>query len=263
MTPQAAKTIDINCDLGESFGAWRMGDDAALLAVVSSANIACGFHAGDPDIMRRTVASAVEHNVAIGAHVSLPDLQGFGRREMAVTPNEAYAMTLYQIGALHGFAQVAGARLRHVKPHGALYNMAARDMKLADAIANAVRDFDPTLWLFGLAGSALIDAGRAAGLPVAAEAFADRGYRDDGSLQPRSQPGALITESDQAIAQAMAIAREGRVRAVDGSIIELEADTLCVHGDGAHAVLFAHNLRAALEAADITVAAPCMKGARA
>ncbi|RDI97982.1 LamB/YcsF family protein [Dyella solisilvae] len=252
----AAKTIDINCDLGESFGPWRMGDDDALLAVVSSANIACGFHAGDPDIMQRTVALAVAHGVAIGAHVSLPDLQGFGRREMAVTAAEAYALTLYQVGALHAFARAAGARLRHVKPHGALYNMAARDHTLAAAIARAVRDFDPSLWLFGLAGSALLDAGREAGLQVASEAFADRGYREDGSLQPRREPGALITENDLAIAQAMAMAREGKVRAVDGSIVELQADTLCVHGDGPHAVAFARNLRAALLAADIVVAAP-------
>ena len=256
MSNTRAKTIDINSDLGESYGAWRMGDDAALLAIVSSANIACGFHAGDPDIMRGTVALAVQHDVAIGAHVSLPDLQGFGRREMMVTPNEAYAMTLYQVGALHGFVQAAGTRLRHVKPHGALYNMAARDMKLAQAIARAIRDFDPALRLVGLANSALIDAGKAAGLPVASEAFADRRYRSDGSLQPRREADAVIQESDDAIAQAMAIAREGMVRAVDGSVVTLHADTLCVHGDGAHAVAFARQLRAVLEAADIGIAAP-------
>jgi UPF0271 protein len=260
MTSDVSKTIDLNSDLGESFGAWPMGDDAALLAVVSSANIACGFHAGDPDIMRRTVALAVENDVAIGAHVSLPDLQGFGRREMAVTPNEAYAMTLYQIGALHGFAHAAGTRLRHVKPHGALYNMAARDIRLAEAIAHAVRDFDPALRLFGLAGAALIDAGRAAGLTVAAEAFADRRYRSDGSLQPRREPDAVIAQNDEAIAQAMAMVREGRVRAVDGDIVELQVDTLCVHGDGTHAVAFARNLHAALDAAGIVVAAPHVSG---
>ena len=263
MKPSIAKTIDINSDLGESFGAWRMGDDAALLAIVSSANIACGFHGGDPDIMRGTVAMAVQHDVAIGAHVSLPDLQGFGRREMAVTPNEAYAMTLYQIGALQAFAQAAGTRLRHVKPHGALYNMAARDARLAAAIARAVHDFDHSLFLFGLANSALIDAGLAAGIPVAAEAFADRRYRADGSLQPRREPGAVIQEGDEAIAQAMAMAREGQVRAIDGSIVALQADTLCVHGDGEHAVAFARRLRAALEAADIGIAAPHASGARA
>jgi len=263
MNSATAKTIDINSDLGESFGAWRMGDDAALLAIVSSANIACGFHGGDPDIMRGTVAMAVQHDVAIGAHVSLPDLQGFGRREMAVTPNEAYAMTLYQIGALQAFAQAAGTRLRHVKPHGALYNMAARDAKLAAAIARAVHDFNPSLCLFGLANSALIDAGLAAGIPVAAEAFADRRYRADGSLQPRREPDAVIQEGDEAIAQAMAMAREGQVRAVDGSIVSLQADTLCVHGDGEHAVAFARRLRAALEAADIGIAAPHATGVHA
>jgi len=255
--------IDLNCDMGESFGAWTMGDDARVMPWVSSVNIACGFHAGDFMTMQRTVILAAEHGVAIGAHVSLPDLQGFGRREMAVTPNEAYAMTLYQIGALQAFAQAAGTRLRHVKPHGALYNMAARDAKLAAAIARAVRDFDPSLRLFGLANSALIDAGIAAGIPVAAEAFADRRYRPDGSLQPRREPDAVIQESDEAIAQAMAMAREGQVRAVDGSIVALQADTLCVHGDGEHAVAFARQLRAALEAAGIAIAAPHATEARA
>jgi len=234
-----------------------------MIELATSVNIACGFHAGDPDIMRGTVAMAVQHDVAIGAHVSLPDLQGFGRREMAVTPNEAYAMTLYQIGALQAFAQAAGTRLRHVKPHGALYNMAARDARLAAAIARAVHDFDPSLFLFGLANSALIDAGLAAGIPVAAEAFADRRYRADGSLQPRREPDAVIKEGDEAIAQAMAMAREGQVRAVDGSIVSLQADTLCVHGDGEHAVAFARRLRAALEAADIGIAAPHATGVHA
>ena len=186
------KSIDLNCDLGESFGAWRMGDDAALLPLISSANIACGFHGGDPQIMARTVALAIEHDVAIGAHVSLPDLQGFGRREMRISTGEAHAMTLYQLGALHAFTRAAGTRLTHVKPHGALYNMAARDRALADAIADAVHQFDPTMRLVGLAGSALIDAGRTAGLSVAAEGFADRRYRADGSLQPRDESGAVI-----------------------------------------------------------------------
>ena len=251
-----ASCIDLNCDLGESFGAWRMGEDEALLAVVSSANIACGFHGGDPDIMRRTVALAAERGVAIGAHVSLPDLQGFGRREMAVTPAETYALTLYQIGALHAFAQAAGSRLSHVKPHGALYNMAARDLTLATAIAEAVRDFSPRLRLVGLAGSALIDAGESAGLPVAAEAFADRRYRADGSLQPRREPDAVIADSAEAVAQAVAIAREGRVRAVDGSVVALHADTLCLHGDNPHAVASSRLLRQALEAAGLRIAAP-------
>jgi UPF0271 protein len=232
------KRIDLNCDLGESFGAWRMGEDAALLALVSSANIACGFHAGDPTIMQQTVAQAVAHGVAIGAHVSLPDLQGFGRREMRVSADEVYAMTLYQIGALHAFALTAGTRLSHVKPHGALYNMAASDRALADAIARAVHAFDPQLRLFGLAGSALVDAGKVLGLPVAAEAFADRRYLADASLQP------------------VGIARDGMVKAVNDAPVALHADTLCLHGDGAHAVALARQLRAALEAAGLRIAAP-------
>ncbi|TAL85470.1 MAG: LamB/YcsF family protein [Rhodanobacter sp.] len=248
--------IDLNCDLGESFGPWRMGDDDALLAVVSSANIACGFHAGDPDIMRRTVARAIAHDVAVGAHVSLPDLQGFGRREMKVTPEEIHAMTLYQIGALHAFAGAAGIRLAHVKPHGALYNMAARDRALADAIAGAVHAFDPRLRLFGLAGSALIDAGKTLGLLVAAEAFADRRYLGDGSLQPRSEPSAVLDDADQATAQAIGIARDGTVQAANGQAVTLHADTLCLHGDGAHAVALARQLRAALEVVGLRIAAP-------
>lgn len=248
--------IDLNCDLGESFGAWRMGEDAALLALVSSANIACGFHAGDPDIMRRTAALAVAHGVAIGAHVALPDLQGFGRREMAVTPAEVHALTLYQIGALHAFACAAGTRLAHVKPHGALYNMAARDTALAQAIARAVHDFDPQLRLFALAGSALIDTGKALGLAVAAEAFADRRYRSDGSLQPRGETGAVIEDVEPATAQALGIARDGSVQTVDGGSLRLQADTLCLHGDGAHAVPFARAVRDVLSTAGLRIAAP-------
>lgn len=250
------KCIDLNSDLGESFGAWRMGDDAALLALISSANVACGFHAGDPAIMRQTVTLALAHGVAIGAHVSLPDLQGFGRREMRVSADEVHAMTLYQIGALHAFACAAGTRLAHVKPHGALYNMAARDRALADAIAHAAHAFDPQLRLFGLAGSALIDAGKALGLPVAAEAFADRRYLADGSLQPRREPGAVLDDPELATAQAIGIARDGMVQAVNGEPVTLRADTLCLHGDGAHAVPLARQLRRALEAAGLRIAAP-------
>ncbi|MFC5582220.1 LamB/YcsF family protein [Rhodanobacter terrae] len=248
--------IDLNGDLGESFGTWRMGDDDALLAQLSSANIACGFHAGDPEIMRHTVAQAMAHGVAIGAHVSLPDLQGFGRREMSVTPDEAHALTLYQIGALHAFTRAAGTRLTHVKPHGALYNMAARDAALADAIARAVHDFDPRLRLFGLAGSALIEAGKTLGLAVAAEAFVDRRYRADGSLQPRREADAVIEDMDQALAQALGIARDGVVHTADGQRVPLRADTLCLHGDGAHALQLARKLHKALEAAGLRIAAP-------
>ena len=248
--------IDLNADLGESFGAWRMGEDEALLALVSSANIACGFHAGDPVVMQRTVALAAARGVAIGAHIALPDLQGFGRREMRIGADEAYALTLYQLGALAAFTRAAGVPLTHVKPHGALYNMAARDAALAAAIARAVRDFDPALRLVGLAGSALVEAGHAAGLAVAAEAFADRGYRADGSLQPRNEPGALLDDADRACAQALGIVRDGAVAAVDGSRVTLHADTLCLHGDGPHAVAFARKLREALGAAGVRIATP-------
>lgn len=248
--------IDLNADLGESFGAWRMGDDEALLALVSSANVACGFHAGDPAIMKHTVALAAARGVAIGAHVALPDLQGFGRREMRVSVDEAYALTLYQLGALAAFTRAAGVPLAHVKPHGALYTMAARDAGLAAAIARAVRDFDPALRLVGLAGSALVEAGRAAGLAVAAEAFADRGYRADGSLQPRGEAGALLDDAGQACAQALGIVRDGAVTAVDGRRVALHADTLCLHGDGPHALDFARRLRDAFAAAGVRIAAP-------
>lgn len=250
MTP----SIDLNCDLGESFGAWTMGDDAGVLAHVSSANIACGFHAGDPDTMRRTVALAMQAGVALGAHVSLPDLQGFGRREMRVSADETHALTLYQIGALAAFARAAGTRLCHVKPHGALYNMAARDASLADAIARAVHDFDASLVLVGLAASELPRAGERVGLAVAREAFADRRYERDGTLAKRGEVGAVIEDIDDAVAQALHIALRSAVTARDGTSLVVRADTLCVHGDRANAAAFAQRLRSALEAAGVAVA---------
>ena len=250
MTPR----IDLNSDIGESFGAWTMGDDAGVLAHVTSANIACGFHAGDPATMQRTVALAVRHGVAIGAHVSLPDLQGFGRREMRVNADETYAMTLYQLGALAAFAQAAGTRMRHVKPHGALYNMAARDAVLADAIAHAVRDFDAQLILVGLANSESTRAGERAGLTVAHEAFADRRYQGDGTLTPRREADAVIEDVDAAVAQALAIATRGEVVARDGTTIALRADTICVHGDRPNAAPFAARLRSALMDGGIALA---------
>lgn len=254
-SPAPMPPIDLNADLGESFGAWHMGDDAGVMPSITSANVACGFHAGDPAIMRATVALCMAHGVAIGAHTALPDLQGFGRREMRVAASDVYAQTLYQLGALHAFAHAAGAHLHHVKPHGALYNMAARDRALADAIAAAVRDFNPTLILVGLAGSALVEAGRAAGLPVQREGFCDRRYQADGALTPRSQPGAVIEDIEAAVAQAVSIATHRQAIAGDGSPVNIEADTLCVHGDRANAAAFAQRLRAALEAAGVRVAA--------
>ena len=247
--------IDLNADLGESFGAWRMGDDAGVMPWITSANIACGFHAGDPSIMRATVALCIEHGVAIGAHTSLPDLQGFGRREMKILPNDVYAQTLYQLGALHAFVCAAGTHLHHVKPHGALYNMAARDHALAYAIAAAVRDFNPTLILMGLAGSALVEAGRAAGLRVQREGFCDRRYRADGSLTPRSEAGAVIEDIDDAVAQAVSIATVTETTAGDGSKVRIEADSLCVHGDRANAAAFAEHLHRALAGAGVQIAA--------
>ena len=246
--------IDINCDLGESFGAWSMGDDAGVMPWITSANIACGFHAGDFSTMHKTVLLAKQHGVAVGAHVSLPDLQGFGRREMKVAPNDAYAMTLYQVGALAAFARAADMRIAHVKPHGALYNIAAKDAALADAIARAVRDFDAKVVLVGLAASELPRAGHALGLRVAHEAFADRRYESDGSLTPRGVEGALIEDADAAVAQAVRIATQGKVDVRTGGTRELCADTICVHGDRPDAATFARRLHDALTAAGVELA---------
>jgi 5-oxoprolinase (ATP-hydrolysing) subunit A len=245
--------IDLNCDMGESFGAWSMGDDAGVMPWITSANIACGFHAGDFATMQRTVELAKKHNVAIGAHVSLPDVQGFGRREMRVTPNEAYAMTLYQVGALHAFARACGMRVAHVKPHGALYNMAAKDRALSEAIARAVREFDAETILVGLAGSELPHAGEAAGLRVAHEAFADRRYESDGSLTPRREADAVIHDVDAAVKQAVAIVTTRKVAVRSAGEHAIRADTICVHGDRPDAAIFAQRLRLALEAAKVTV----------
>jgi UPF0271 protein len=248
--------VDLNCDMGESFGAWSMGADAEVLDHVSSANIACGFHAGDPAIMHRTVAGALARGVAVGAHPSLPDLQGFGRRTMRVTPDEVYDLVLYQIGALAGFCRALGGRLAHVKAHGALYNMAAEDAVLADAIACAARDFDPSLVLFGLAGSELVRAGRSAGLRVANEVFADRTYQRDGTLTPRKRPDAMIQDLAAALTQVERMMCEGRVRALDGGDVAVEPDTICIHGDEPGAVVFARELRALLARLGVAVRAP-------
>lgn len=245
--------VDLNCDMGESFGAYQMGTDLQIMPLVSSANIACGFHAGDPGIMRQTIAAAVAHGVAIGAHPGLPDLVGFGRRNMQITSQEAYDMVVYQVGALAGFAKAAGVSLHHVKPHGALYNMAAKDRALADAIARAVRDIDASLVLYGLAGSELIRAGEAAKLRVANEVFADRSYQADGSLTPRSQPNALLESDEEAVQQVLTMVTEKRVKAVTGEWVALEADTICIHGDGAHALSFANKVKTALEQADVEI----------
>ncbi len=247
--------VDLNCDMGESYGAYTIGDDDAILPFVSSVSIACGFHGGDPSVMRSTVHSAAAHRVAIGAHPGLPDLAGFGRREMAVTPQEVYDMTAYQVGALRGIAGAAGVSLNHVKPHGALYNMAAVRKPIADAIALAIRDIDSSLILVALSGSCLIDAGRAQGLRTASEVFADRNYLSDGTLVPRSSPHALVLDADIAAARAVRMVQARRVTAVDGSEVAVLADTICIHGDADHAPQFAQRIRAALAAAGIAVLA--------
>ncbi|OUJ73680.1 5-oxoprolinase subunit PxpA [Hymenobacter crusticola] len=240
-------SVDLNCDLGESYGAYQLGHDEAILPFVTSANIACGFHAGDPTVMKKTVRLALQHQVAIGAHPGLPDLVGFGRREMAVSPEEAYDMTLYQIGALAGFVKAEGGRLHHVKPHGALYNMAAVTPALADAIAEAVYRFNPELVLYGLAGSALIRAGQKLGLRTANEVFADRTYQPDGTLTSRRLPNALLSDPQEAIRQVVRMVKEGNVRSQSGPEVTIQADTVCIHGDGAHAVAFAQQISQVLK----------------
>ena len=234
--------IDLNCDLGESFGAYQLGNDAAIMPYVTSVNIACGFHAGDPSVMQATVRLAKAHGVAIGAHPGWPDLQGFGRREMNVAPAEAEALVLYQIGALAAFVRAEGAELTHVKPHGALYNQAARDPALAEAVARAVKRFSVDLLLVGLAGCGLLEAGRGIGLRVAGEAFPDRAYNADGTLMSRHLPGAVLENPAEIAANAVRLAREG-IRFGEKVVIP---DTLCLHGDHPGAVENACKVREAL-----------------
>lgn len=245
--------IDLNCDLGESYGAYTIGMDAEVLPYVTSANIACGFHAGDPQVMKRSVELCVQNGVAIGAHPGLPDLQGFGRRKMAISPADAEADVMYQVGALKGFCEAAGVPLHHVKPHGALYNMAAKDHELALAIARAVKAVAPEAILLALSGSEMIKAADEIGLRAASEVFADRGYQPDGTLVPRGSEGAMITDETLAIARVLQMAEAGTVVANDGSTVALQADSVCVHGDGPKALTFVRQLSAALPAAGIDV----------
>lgn len=245
--------IDLNCDMGESFGAYQMGNDAEVLKYVTSANIACGYHAGDPSVMRKTVELALENGTAIGAHPGFPDLVGFGRRNMTVSEKEAYDLTLYQIGALYGFVKAQGGRLQHVKPHGALYNAAAKDAKLAGAIAKAVYDLDPEMILFGLSGGELIRAGKNIGLQTASEVFADRTYQPDGSLTPRTQSNALIEDDETAVSQVVRMVKDGLVRDVNGEDVSIEADTVCIHGDGVHALAFAEKINSRLKEESILI----------
>ena len=245
--------VDLNCDLGESFGVYRLGRDEEILAHVTSVNIACGFHAGDPSVMRKTVREALKAGAAIGAHPGLPDMAGFGRRNMDVSPTEACDMVTYQIGALDAFIRQEGGTLHHVKPHGALYNMASAQRPLADAIVKAVQQFDRNLILYGLAGSELIRAGKAAGLQTAEEVFADRTYQDDGTLTPRRMPGAVISDPGQAVDQVLRMVREGKVMTLSGGGLPIQADTVCIHGDGDFAVSFASELRTRLQHEEVTI----------
>jgi UPF0271 protein len=247
--------IDLNSDLGESFGPWPMGQDAALMESITSANVACGFHAGDPGVMRQTLALAKVRGVAVGAHPGFPDLVGFGRREMKATPAEVEDLVLYQVAALAGMARAQGVTLQHVKAHGALYNMACKDRALADAIAKAVAAFDRSLILFGLPNSELLRAGRAAGLPVAAEVFADRAYERDGSLTSRTRPGSVIHDTNAVLERAVRMVKDKEVVTIDGSVIALQADTICLHGDTPGAADHARAVRRGLESAGIRVTA--------
>ncbi len=247
--------IDINCDMGESFGPWRMGTDEQVMPNITSANIACGAHAGDPSVMRRTIRLAREAGVAVGAHPGFPDLQGFGRREMDLGVPEVEDSVLAQIGALAAIARSEGITLQHVKAHGALYNMAARSRAVADAIARAIKGFDPSLVMFGLPDSSLIAAARDLGLRVAAEGFADRAYRLDGSLTPRTEPGAVIHDSAAVVERALRMVRDGVVQTADRRDVQLKIDTICVHGDTPGAADLSRRLRAALTGAGAIVQA--------
>lgn len=245
--------IDMNSDLGESFSSYIMGDDSGVLQSVSSANVACGFHAGDPQVMRKTVALCKGANVAIGAHVSYPDLQGFGRRNMACSPDEIYTDCLYQIGALQAFCAAQGLTLQHVKPHGGMYNQAAKDKAQAEAIAAAVKDAGKGIILMGLPNTESEKAARAVGIPFGAEAFADRAYMKDGSLMPRSQAGSVLHDVDVVAKRVVQMVTKGTVVADDGTEIEFKPDTICLHGDTREAVEMSLAVRKALEAAGVVL----------
>lgn len=248
--------IDLNADMGEGFGSYAFGDDEALLQVVSSANIACGFHAGDARIMRETVERCLMSGVAIGAHPGLPDRLGFGRREMRITPREAADWTMYQVGALEAFVRAAGGKLRHVKPHGALYHMASSDGELAEAIVGAVRSIDGKLLLFGLPNSSLQEAALRLGVGFVAEGFADRAYTANGGLVSRHVPGAMIEEPAESLSQALSLARDGSVRSLDGAPVRLSVRTICVHGDSPQAALRAKLLAEGLREEGVAIRPP-------
>lgn len=248
------KKVDLNCDLGESFGNYTCGMDEQVIPWISSANIACGFHASDPLVMQKTVALAAQIGVHVGAHPGYPDLVGFGRRNMNVSPAELKAMVQYQIGALSAFCKAQGVKLQHVKPHGAMYNMAGKDAKLATAICEGIAEVDDSLILLGLAGSELLRAARKIALPSASEVFADRAYEDDGSLVARSKPGAMITDEDLAISRVVRMVKEGKVETISGKTISIQADSICVHGDSPKALAFVEKIRTELTEEGVLIA---------
>ena len=239
-------SVDLNCDLGESFGAYKIGKDKDIIPLISSANVACGAHAGDPDVMARTADMCKEWGVSMGAHPGFFDLMGFGRRNLSVSPAEAKNLIIYQIGALDAFAKSRGIKLCHVKPHGALYNMAAKDAKLADAIAEGIFSYNPELILLGLSGSEMLKSAKKIGLPYAAEVFADRAYEDDGTLVARSKPGAMIEDEDEAVRRVIGMIKNHTVKTISGKEIEISPASVCVHGDSEKALLFVKKIREAL-----------------
>ena len=245
--------VDLNSDLGESFGRYTLGMDDKIIPLITSANVACGYHASDPVVMEKTIAMAKEAGIRVGAHPGFPDLMGFGRRNMNVSPAEAKAYTLYQLGALDGFCRAAGVKLQHVKPHGAFYNMAAKDYKLSVAICEAIKSFDKDLIVLALSGGELAKAAKDMGLRTALEVFADRGYEEDGTLVDRRKEGAMITDEQEAIDRVIRMVKEKKVTAVTGRDIPIQADSVCVHGDGVKALAFVEKIRAALQKEEIQV----------
>lgn len=245
--------VDLNSDLGESFGRYTLGNDDKIIPLITSANVACGYHASDPVVMDKTIRMAKEAGIRVGAHPGFPDLMGFGRRNMNVSPAEAKAYTMYQLGALDAFCRAHGMKMQHVKPHGALYNMAAKDYKLSTAICEAIKGFDDTLIVMALSGGELVRAAKDMGLRVALEVFADRAYEEDGTLVARTKEGAMITDEEEAIARVIRMVKEQKVTAITGKDIAIKADSVCVHGDGAKALAFVDRIRQAMKAESIEI----------
>lgn len=245
--------VDLNCDLGESFGNYKIGCDDEVIPFISSANIACGFHASDPAVMDKTVKMAKRCGISVGAHPGFPDLMGFGRRKMDITPHEAKVMLQYQIGALDAFCKAHNIKMSHVKPHGALYNMAGKDIELSLAICEGIKSVNPNLILLGLSGSKMIEAAKMTGIKYASEVFADRAYNDDGSLVDRKKNGAVITDEDEAIKRVIQMVKEGRVKSINGNDIKIEAQSICIHGDNIKALEFAKKIRHSLECENIEI----------